>query len=196
MAELTPPPSHDNTPVRPSDNDEPLSSSPTRVAGVSNPPSGLDTTQPHPLASSTLMDLDPNESYASSSDAELQEGVPTDIEDEDEGEGVSVRHGDDHGAVSPDDDEEDMSRAKVGSPTGADRKRKATRSGGSFTKLAGSSMTDSHGLRRREMDLYDSEIVARWNQDFGDVCAVRKATEPVRAVTASEAPSQNAAPAA
>ncbi|WWD17465.1 hypothetical protein CI109_101906 [Kwoniella shandongensis] len=206
MAELTPPSSNNNTPIRslqPEDDNDPPS--PTRHSTT------------HPLANST-MDLDLQGDQSSDSEMSADGIVVDGAGMEDDGvltEGEGEGEGSDEGIgmdVESDEEKEEGGKGKEkqgqgsgsgsGLPARLDPRSSKTRKivRGKRDSKRRSNITPSSSLGplpsassggRKEGDLYESEIVARWNSDFGDVCADSRAAK----VPASKTASAPAAPA-
>ncbi|WVQ67863.1 uncharacterized protein L199_006068 [Kwoniella botswanensis] len=176
MAELTPPSSHNSTPVRPPADELPPPS----------PTAGLGTRSHHPLMKSTSMDVDDHlsDTDSSGSTGEIVQGE--DGEDELE----AREEGDEIMGSSSGEDELEPGQVPL-SEEGGKGKGKETREGGMRrgklrnkrsrkqqprSTAQGSLMTSSKlsrggGGGKKDGDLWESEIVDRWNIEIGDVCS-------------------------
>ncbi|WVW83700.1 hypothetical protein I302_105721 [Kwoniella bestiolae CBS 10118] len=172
MADLTPPSSHNSTPVRPSADELPPS-----------PTAGLGASRPHPLMKSTSMDVDvDDQEHLSDTDSdseelgEFQDGALEEGEeimgfsDEEEEEGQV------HAASTGDGD--GMGKGKVtdsGSRKGKQPRNRRTRKNqprsAAGPLLSTSKLTRGGGGGKKDGDLWESEIVDRWNVEIGDVCS-------------------------
>ncbi|WRT66183.1 uncharacterized protein IL334_003136 [Kwoniella shivajii] len=175
MADLTPPSSHNSTPVRPSNEDHPPS-----------PTAGLSSLRPHPLTKTTSMDVDHNLSGTESgSEDELDMVDQHDIEGEDVAEGEGGIQRDE--IMSSDEDERDdqegegqgkgKAREEVRDTSGKKskgrnrRSRKYARPGSGLPGPSGKSARGAGAGGKKDGDLYESDIVNRWNREIGDVCS-------------------------
>ncbi|WWC61681.1 uncharacterized protein I303_104266 [Kwoniella dejecticola CBS 10117] len=180
MAELTPPSSHNSTPVRASNDELP----PSPTAGL-----GAGSARSHPLMKSHSMDLDEDLAGISSPDDEdeiEEDGMVSRAqgEDDDENEGLS---GGDEGMLS--DEEQPQARevnvgdnkgkgkgvdvSTGGKGKGRARSKRARNKQQQAKSASGALLTNkaNAGAGRKDGNLWESDIVDRWNIEIGDVCA-------------------------
>ncbi|ORY32543.1 hypothetical protein BCR39DRAFT_522726 [Naematelia encephala] len=175
MADLTPPASQNNTPLRPA----PASSSTTHpITTAPSPP-------PEPTTSG--MDLDTSTSSGSSSplpeeddDLPMSDGNDTRHAVLLSGDGDEEEHEQDgEDGEEEEEDEEEEAEAGVGDVIGqgvnggnkagpTPSKRQAAKQKKSRKRTTQASMAQPRA--KDSNTLYESEIVARWNKEFGDVC--------------------------
>ncbi|WWC70393.1 uncharacterized protein I206_104343 [Kwoniella pini CBS 10737] len=174
MAELTPPSSHNSTPVRASNEELPPS-----------PTAGFGSTKPHPLMKSHPMDLDQNLSESSSSDEEEDDNIILKDQGQDEegsevgDESLDSDQEQEQGQSQSQDDEDKADQGKekfIESSQGTKGKGKTRnkRSKRQQQQVKSSSLTTSKSkgnAGRKDGDLWESDIVDRWNIEIGDVCA-------------------------
>ncbi|OCF76363.1 hypothetical protein I204_03663 [Kwoniella mangroviensis CBS 8886] len=178
MAELTPPSSHNSTPVRPPADDLPPPS----------PTAGLGTKTQHPLMKSTSMDVD---DHLSDTDSSGSAGDIVHGEDE-EDELEARQEGDEIMGSSSGEDELEPGQVSLseegGKGKGKETRDVGVRRGKSRNKRSkkqqprstaqGPLLTSSKlsrggggGGGKKDGDLWESEIVDRWNVEIGDVCS-------------------------
>ncbi|KAI9639576.1 uncharacterized protein MKK02DRAFT_29608 [Dioszegia hungarica] len=212
MADLTPPPSQNNTPLRPSEPVEPTS--PTASRSV---PAAAASGSAESSAASRHTDLSATMGSGSveagpafevdmvdvSEGADLQFSSEDEGSSDEEGEGMQVEGEEIEGDELPEGDGEGevvmvdkdggeagaegekgagaeggAEGATEGAKTGAKRKARSGR--GKKEKGKGKAPATPGGARgprggggaktKKDGELYESEIVSRWNHDFGDVC--------------------------